>query len=46
MTLAMKSTIFWYVTTCSLVMFTDVSEESKVSIFRVEEKPNKQSDSD
>jgi hypothetical protein len=33
---AMTITVFWYVTPCSLVEVTDVTEEYASSIFRVE----------
>jgi hypothetical protein len=33
----MKRTAFWYITPCSPVEFTDVSEEITASIFKVNE---------
>jgi hypothetical protein len=33
----MKSTVFWDTKPCSLITFTDVSEECTASIFRGEE---------
>jgi hypothetical protein len=34
-----KSSVFWDITSCSLVEFADISEENTPSIFRVEEEP-------